>query len=621
MHNKKFKLLFVIFGVILSCILLSYSCSGKMDDTPGGSDGDTDTDSDTDTDTDSDTDTDTDSDTDTDTDSDSDSLGPDRDGDGIPANIDCDDRNPFVGDGCSSIDIGTSENSSNPWDPTPQNSSGVLVDDNGNLILDSSPSLDPYVWIANSDEGTISKLYAEPGPELGREVARYSTLGASPSRTAVDFRGDCWVANRAWSEGGQGSVTKIAGHLTDCIDKNGNGVIETSHDVDGNGRINIDDPREFLGANDECIIFNVNVGGRGGIPRAMAIAPDPRNVARGGNGWVGLNMERKVYVLAGEDGSILRVIDVPINPYGALAAKYLGVVWITNAGWQSNLPDNSPRVVSISINDYTVNGPFIIPASQFGCIGTYGITVDTEGRVWVGGYPCEGAFRFDPRNGSWMYVDTPGHGRSRGIVATQDGLIYLAHSWLTDDRTPVGVLSVFRAEDGGGLRRIDLGGLGTIGVDVDAFGNIWAVNQGTNNASWVNPQTGEVREFPVGRGPYTYSDFTGHALTLQFPQGYYRDVIESCNNAEWLGISWDGYNPQGSVIEIRVRVGNSEVELSNAQWYGPWNSTPINLLNTPQGGPVPQGKFLEIEITMRSEDGVNLPALEDIRVSYRCGVG
>src|SRR5207302_604902 len=67
-----------------------------------------------------------------------------------------------------------------------------------------------------------------------------------PSRTAVDFNGDAWVANRAHdSPPNQSSVTKIANKNnsitdTDCIDRNGNGKIETSFDANGDGIINTD---------------------------------------------------------------------------------------------------------------------------------------------------------------------------------------------------------------------------------------------------------------------------------------------------------------------------------------------------------------------------------------------
>src|SRR5690606_19834483 len=104
--------------------------------------------------------------------------------------------------------------------------------------------------------------------------------GNCPSRTAVDLRGAVYVANRAFFN--QGTITKIAGLESDCIDRNGNGVIDTSRDLDGDGRIERGVPGEMLGQRDECILWTVDVGAEGGVPRAIA-------VDSAGTVWVGLH--------------------------------------------------------------------------------------------------------------------------------------------------------------------------------------------------------------------------------------------------------------------------------------------------------------------------------------------
>src|SRR5207245_7609886 len=113
----------------------------------------------------------------------------------------------------------------------------------------------------------------------------HNVLQNRPSRTAVDFNGDVWVANRAHQPNElQSSVTKIANKNnsitdTDCIDRNGNGKIETSFDANGDGIINTDcnangtpdsiadvaakacnptTPQEFWGLDDECVLFTTN---------------------------------------------------------------------------------------------------------------------------------------------------------------------------------------------------------------------------------------------------------------------------------------------------------------------------------------------------------------------------
>ena len=58
------------------------------------------------------------------------------------------------------------------------------------------------------------------------------------SRTAVlKGSGDVFIANRAFSY--QGTITKIANLERDCIDLNGNGVIDTARDHNENGIIDM----------------------------------------------------------------------------------------------------------------------------------------------------------------------------------------------------------------------------------------------------------------------------------------------------------------------------------------------------------------------------------------------
>jgi hypothetical protein len=161
----------------------------------------------------------------------------------------------------------------------------VSRDKNGYLGLDSSHASFDYLWAANSGDvaskGTTSKFDSK----TVREVARYFTVTCSslktgstaacdgmsgccamdsypqftnrknnqaqgpyqqvlqsntdPSRTAIDFNGDMWVSNRAF--GGQSSVTKISNDPLTCIDRNKNGKIDTSSDVNGNGVIDVAD--------------------------------------------------------------------------------------------------------------------------------------------------------------------------------------------------------------------------------------------------------------------------------------------------------------------------------------------------------------------------------------------
>ncbi len=131
-----------------------------------------------------------------------------------------------------------------------------------------------YIWIANSPEGTVSKI----DTVMATEVARYRTgPGApDPSRTSVNLEGDVAVLNRT------GSVSKIAATLKDCTDANGNGIIETSSG-----------PADILtwGA-DECVVWHTELdytGGGGASLHCLGRGRSNRHVRRGwieSMGWV-----------------------------------------------------------------------------------------------------------------------------------------------------------------------------------------------------------------------------------------------------------------------------------------------------------------------------------------------
>ena len=105
----------------------------------------------------------------------------------------------------------------------------------------------PFIWIANSGEHTVSRL----NTKTGCEEARYYAC-SDPSRTAVALDGSGIVACRS-----DGRVYRIAVSEGYCKDTNGNGTIETSKDLNGDCKIS---PNEMV-QDDECIIWKVQPGG------------------------------------------------------------------------------------------------------------------------------------------------------------------------------------------------------------------------------------------------------------------------------------------------------------------------------------------------------------------------
>jgi hypothetical protein len=78
-----------------------------------------------------------------------------------------------------------------------------------------------YIWIANSSQGTVSKINTQTVIEEARYIVRPDSQG-NPSRTSVALSGNVAVANRS------GGVVKIYANPDDCQESNGMAGIQTS---------------------------------------------------------------------------------------------------------------------------------------------------------------------------------------------------------------------------------------------------------------------------------------------------------------------------------------------------------------------------------------------------------
>jgi len=527
-----------------------------------------------------------------------------------------------------------------PWSIDPANSDAVTTDSGGErLVLTSDMRQRFDAWIANFADGKVTKLDTRDGSQLARydsvlhdgsndseppddecnpDVLGASSGGNCPSRTAVDLQGAVYVANRAFER--QGTVTKIAGFRDDCVDRNGDGVIETSEDLNGNGQIETLVPGEFLGQDDECLLWTVDTGGRGSVPRALAVGPD-------GSVWVGLHGESRVLQLDPSNGAVLSSVAVPgLRPYGA-AIDGAGRLWLTAAGTGS--------IVSIDTATLEVSQAQTAPAMQSGCPSSYGIAVDVDGRVWLAGFACPFAFGFDPDTGTWSSVALPASGVTRGIAADDLGNIFVAssHEFITLDPTstfgfveasaPITRLTMFRAADGGDMRIFGtpdapLPGRGAIGVGLDSERRVWLINQASGSATRVDTDTGEAKHFAAFDLPYTYSDFTGFALRrITAPSGFVRAVLQGCavGPSEWEQVSVDAELGSGR-IELRARSAPTRAALDGARWVGPFDGDPIDLIAAP--GPLADERFLELEVRLVSDDRSSSPSLRELVVRLHC---
>ncbi|MBI5387747.1 MAG: hypothetical protein HZA90_24055 [Verrucomicrobia bacterium] len=457
------------------------------------------------------------------------------------------------------------------------------------LELATQPVTLPFIFVPNSNEGTVSKVDTVTGRELGRYRVGSGT-SSNPSRTTVDQFGSCYVANRHY-----GTVVKIglleAGQY---FDRNGNGVPDTSFDANGDGDITGSEILPW--GQDECVLYEVVIipgkegtftpgtftGSYGSYNSAGArsIAAD-----HDGNVWAGNYTAKHYYLIEGGTGQILRTNDLTAlghTPYGA-------VVDANGILWSSEL---SSDVVWLD--------PVSNTASNL-AIGhtTYGLGLDRNGQLFISGWQATRLSRVNvnTKTKDWTVV---GVNESRGVVVTDDGDVWTGNS-------APGTVTRW-SNDGVIKQHIPVGDTPT-GVAVDADGKVWVVDLGDEYIHRIDPALNlvDLSKRLIGTTHYGYSDMTGFVgrnSTIRF--GTWLMLHDSRRPfTQWGVVTWHGDEPSANSLRIRVR--SSEDGRLWAPWESATNGFP--LLATPPG------RRLEIEVTLRSTVGGVSPTLYDLTVT------
>ncbi len=445
----------------------------------------------------------------------------------------------------------------------------------------------PYMFLAHTNDGLMLKL----DTATGKQLARYdSTLlkdcpscpvGKNswyPSRVVVDFDGDVYVANRAF--GVQGALTKIAGSIGSCIDRNGNGMIETSTDANADGIINHTDPAEFFGQNDECILWSLPVAEPNALLRALTL--DGK-----GNAYVGTYNTKKGYKIdvTTTPPKITATFNLPSTAYGfVVRGDYL---------YSSALGQPVMRIDLA--NNYT--------AKTMNAPGNYGIAVDQNGIAWFGG---SGLQRCDFEVGGNCVAK--GGGGMSGVAIDGDGQV-----WACSGNT------VYKfANDGTMLGTAIASGAYGISIGHDGDPRVVGYNAAYRvEAGKAGEPPGAVTTYNTGffngGSPqnYTYSDFTGFgALNVTVRKGEWTVVHDSgSDGTPWSQIAWNqemqGKVIPGTSITFQVRAAGTKADLMLQPWTG--------VVNTVIDGVV-AGRFIEVRARLVIEDDMldESPVLSDV---------
>ncbi len=334
-----------------------------------------------------------------------------------------------------------------------------------------------YIWIANSPEGTISKINTVTLVEEGRYVTR-NTFG-NPSRTSVALSGHMAVGNRS------GGLTKY--YAYDCPDP-----VNTST---GPGDV-------YPFGTDGCFAWSTNMPYNSQRPVAWTPGTFNENTCQWENEYVwtsGYNGGGSVdaILLDGETGAILEQVTVNgINSdsFGA----YGGASDSQGNFWFSQL--SVGRLVRVPIDNPAAYEVWNMPISG------YGMAVDNQDRAWICG---NGVARFNYAAGTFDVQASGGTGGgAAGCMADA------THLWLAG---------------GSNVRGINLGTMAMDynwpipsyihGSSIDFQGYIWGASRDTR-AYRVDPATGTVDTVNGLNSPYTYSDMTGFGLANSVgPQG------------------------------------------------------------------------------------------------------
>lgn len=478
------------------------------------------------------------------------------------------------GEGSSGVAVG--KGSVNPFNPKNEGSSGVKLDPEGSIVIDPtgfSGGSSPIIWVANSAEGTVSKI----DTRTSKELARYRTGPGSPdpSRTTVSLNGDVVVVNR-----GGASATKIAASTAECTGA-GAGTSTGSADLRAWG-------------DDKCVLWNTPFDA-GSLGRAAAF-----DAEKGLDGelstsvWVGLWTKNEMLQLDSKTGVIKATVDVsPLKPYGA-AVDADHHVWVFGGG--------VGYIDAVTKKFTRIADP---PCA-------YGIAVDPKGRVWTSGKDC--VARYTPSTAKWDSV--PVDGFNRGLAVDGKGSVWVANTGFGVHQLNLETMAI--------VKSLPLGAAGKnfVGMAIDFDGKVWSINQAESTAYKIDPATYAVTSVASGDGPYTYSDMTGFQLrNAADPFGKYLHLFKGCGAAaKWLKLDYKATAPAGTSITIRARAGATPEATKMAPWVlvgkVPGDVPPLDIGT--KLGDAGKGQYLQVEFRLETISATTTPILSSINVISNC---
>ncbi len=486
----------------------------------------------------------------------------------------------------------------------------------------------PVLWIANAGEHTLSKIdTTQQGASPGREVARYYTWfssqgptnyawsGPAPSRTAVDTDGNAYVLNRHF-DGRSALLLKILAN--NFVDRNGNGVVDTSSDANNDGVIQSTEMKPLLDANnngivdpdeiqDERVAWVLRVPDgvaaplvNGQLGRSLCIGTD-------GNLWVGLYYGRSFYKVSAADG---HTITGPVStsptagnpsvgswtPYGCLVDKD-GVLWSASLS----------SILGKIENTASDTGPY--PVSSFGGNSNYGIALgqdpgDGHTIVYLGG-AGNSYTRFDSATNTFsspaatfvssLGVNTDGDGNIL-VSNSSGGVIKFAPNGTVIWNKPA------QSGTAGDSR----------GIMPDANNDIWQVHLAQSKTSkFLGTDGTALGVVPTGKSPYTYSDATGFAAAnITVSTGSWTVIQDGgAAGTTWGTVSWNSNVPVGAGVTVKARTADTQAGLQGQTFVDVGNGVPFTMT----------GRYIEVQVRLTANNQGESPVVFDVTIESVVG--
>jgi hypothetical protein len=354
-----------------------------------------------------------------------------------------------------------------------------------------------FIWVSSFNLNELSKIDTLTMTEL----ARYKTgpAGENPSRTAVSADGRFIVVNNRDS----GRSTMVAANEADCVDKNGNGMIDTSQN-----KANI----LAFGA-DECVRWSIV------LPYAGNHQSGPRGVTWTPGEWdydLCKYVEPKVWVgylavnnvahfarIDGETGVVEETLLAPgwkgqsgYGPYGAALDPQF-------RPWFSSLRSEFIRV---NTDENPITLTRIDPPAY---VQSYGFTIDRDGDAWFGGWTGPMTV-YDQKSQTFTAI-VGTSGAHRGVAADENFV------WAANN-APCQLIQVDRKTRTLIAKHNTNPCSTAIGLSVDVEKFVWLIDQGGFAWKFAPDNVPGMKKMDIVGSHYVYSDMTGGQLLSILPQ-------------------------------------------------------------------------------------------------------